>query len=976
MTRKAALAVGTAVGAMVLAGSPVAAQTIATATPTPTTSTSTKPLKPMYRNVRSFYRNVRSFWGDVNPFYRNVRSFWGTDVDPYYRNVRSFWGTMDPAAMASAAGAPVYAGIGPFWDSVGGSWSGFAPQWIDAGAYDYSTVGTYLTAQAQVRALVGTSKGFWGAAVTKKTGKTFEAGFSDAFLTRYNLNLNDPTSFARLSQENRAAFFLDWYDGLMAFSGTDHADWWMKAINWTPQLSQRAAGVSSTGAALPGGTSSVLGLVDMYSAKSTDITAGRVMNLTPLAGNLTGHGEGVMGLVVAPHDGKGAMGVAPGARVIAYNPFDSQGGADWAGVAAGIQAVASRGATVVNLSLGASGYTLHPEWRNVFKQSVVETHKDKTLYIIAAGNEGLTQSGRVDMKDALATTFILVGSVGPGGISDFSNRPGSTCLVEGTSACEGSSQLEKSGYLRNRFIVAPGELILVSDGAGGLSRQSGTSVAAPLVAGAVALVQDRWPHLRGKPRTLAKIILGSARDLGAPGIDDVYGVGMLDVQAALSPLNYSTLKYYLTSSTGSTQNETYVSSIRSATTRASWAAKNMYLHAWEELGEANRDFLIPLSSQLHGQTRGGEYFQDYIYNRMIGALGTTTFTGSRGASGFTDGARTKLVDRGDGWTLSMTGRLVNGYAIGAQTRRMQLRSSAEITAPDSRFAFAFGSGDGAAAIGGGTGLSLQSDFDPYTGGANPLLGFASGGMHAGVRMALAPAVEIKAGFSRNSGSRGTDLYGVTDLADRAAIAKLGRYRADVGTMRVDYRPANWLTLSASASRLAEDDALLGVRSLAYSGLTGNTVTTGMTVGADVQLGGGFSLVGAATRSRSATDDTAGLRADGLSSTAYQAGIAKTGLLGKSDRLRLTVAQPIRVTGGSLELTQLQMIDRETGETALITERFDMAGVQPSRLVAEGLYGAPLMNGRAELGLWGRAELRDQDAGTPRVMIGSQFRLGF
>ena len=78
-------------------------------------------------------------------------------------------------------------------------------------------------------------------------------------------------------------------------------------------------------------------------------------------------------------------------------------------------------------------------------------------------------------------------------------------------------------------MVAPGELILVSDGQGGVTRQIGTSFAAPLVSGAIALLHDRWPWLSNFPVETANIILNSAKDLGAPGVDAVYGHGLLDV---------------------------------------------------------------------------------------------------------------------------------------------------------------------------------------------------------------------------------------------------------------------------------------------------------------------------------------------------------------------------------------------------------------------------------------------------------------
>ena len=50
---------------------------------------------------------------------------------------------------------------------------------------------------------------------------------------------------------------------------------------------------------------------------------------------------------------------------------------------------------------------------------------------------------------------------------------------------------------------------------------SGTSMAALVVAGAAALLQARWPAPKNAPETLARILLTSASDLGASGIDDV-----------------------------------------------------------------------------------------------------------------------------------------------------------------------------------------------------------------------------------------------------------------------------------------------------------------------------------------------------------------------------------------------------------------------------------------------------------------------
>lgn len=922
------------------------------------------PLRPLTQSVNPYYRNVRAFWGEVNPFYRNVRAFWG-DVDPFYRNVRAFWGDMDPAEMASQAGGPDYAGVGPFWEDQGTRWEEIATLWQNAGEYTPETERRYAGILRRLRKMVGAADQFWGDAVSEDTGSAFRRSFVSPLLKRYGIRFDDPSTLARLDAATQSQFFMEWYDGLMAHAGTDHADWWMRAINWSPDLTQK----------MGSGAGSTLGLVDDYSATSADILA-RVRDLTHRNASAGGHGEGVLSLVVSPHDGRGVMGIAPGASVIAYNPFDN-GSADWQDVSDGIQAVAAEGATVINLSLGAPGVTLSPEWQRIFTKSEINTHKDKTLYIIAAGNDGISQTGIVDMKGALDTTFIVVGSVGPSGISDFSNRPGTACLTDGGTECKASSSLKESGYLMNRFIVAPGELILVSDGKGGVIRQSGTSLAAPLVAGAVALVQDRWPWMREKPRDIAMVILGSATDLGAPGIDPVYGVGMLNVEAAMSPLDFSKLKYYLTSNDGESQNEVSVSTLRSGGIQAGWVTNDMYFTAFEKLDQVERDFLIPLSSRLYGTTRGGEYFMDFVYNRMVQWIDGASFAGRR-AVGFSDTTTTPAVDLG-GWTVQMRGRTVLGFGAAGRIYRPALHSTASVSAPSGRFGFSFGSGDGAMALGGGGALSMVADFDPYAGGANPLLGFASGGAHAAAQVSLAPGLEVRAGFTERRRIPGEEDGVGFDTIGRAIQLNPASYRADATTMDVRYRAAPWLTVSGSATTLHEPRAFLGVRPLMDGDLSGGTRTDGFTAGIEANLGAGTTLFGTATRAYARSpqrDGSLRLADDGASGTSFQAGIARVGLLGRQDALRLTVAQPLRVDGGAIELTEVQVVNRETGETGVVTQRFDLGKAQPRRLVLEGNYAAPLLDGRAQLSLFGRGELRDLDQGTPRLMAGGRIQIAF
>lgn len=969
-----------------LAPQAAGAQTLplATPTPAPTPTPSTDPQRPLASlsgTVVPSRGSIRTFSGDLSPYWGSIRTFWG-DINPFEGDVAAFWGSIRTFTEDGEQDqlAPNWGSIRTFWGDVGASWGSIRTFWGSIRTFE-ETPGDYATLAGQLDAMIDETELFWGDAVAASTGKSFSAGFADPMLAKYGIDLSDPSSLQRLDAEQRERFFLDWYDGLMNFSGADHVDHWMKQVSWSPKLTQ----------AQGSGSDAVIGLVDFYAAKDPDVTAKMVYS-GGYVNEISNHGAGVLSLIVASHDGKGVMGIAPNARVAAFNPFDASGTASWADVKRGIIEVSKRGAAVVNLSLGVPGSTFHPEWRNVFKDSGVNSLKDRTLYVIAAGNDGISQTTNVEMGGAFDSTFIVVGSVDPSGkISDFSNRPGNACLTDGgqcknpaawsrlDSLFDTSDYLKNSGLLMNRFIVAPGEYILVSDGKGGVQRLSGTSFAAPLVAGTVALIHDRWPWLKKYPRDVAKAILESATDLGAPGPDPVYGMGMLNVEAAQSALDFEKLKYYLYD--GNKKTEIKVATLKSGGIQSAWTTKNLYFSAFEELDQSHRDFLIPLTDRLVGTTKGGEYFQQFVYNRFIAWLGGTasvTAGAAPYARGFSDLRSTPMLTNVDGWSFAMTGRLVNTTPA-AGYFSPQLRSTVQVESPSGKFGFSFGHGDGAVFVGGDRAFQMTSDFDPYSGGVNPLLGFASGGSHFSTRVALSPDVHVSAGVTERRRGLGDDLRDVQDPFDRGLIRKLNRYAASAANVKVEYSPAHWLAVSASMTRLEEEDALLGVRSLEASDLAGGTITEGASVSADLSLGSGVSLFGTATgaRSHSAGRDAAmRIGSGGMLGTAFQVGMAKAGVLGKSDHVRLSVAQPLTIEAGTIDMQMVRVVDRETGEIGVVTESVDIGAPERRRFVAELTYGTPVLDGRGMLSLFGRSELKPVDAGTPRLMLGTQARLAF
>ena len=95
------------------------------------------------------------------------------------------------------------------------------------------------------------------------------------------------------------------------------------------------------------------------------------------------------------------------------------------------------------------------------------------------------------------------------------------------------------GDAQTYCLGAPGVNIRSTKVRGGYEELSDTNVAAAHVAGAVAVLKSAFPNLN--PAELVSVILNTADDLGASGVDDVYGYGRLNLARATEPLGFRTI---------------------------------------------------------------------------------------------------------------------------------------------------------------------------------------------------------------------------------------------------------------------------------------------------------------------------------------------------------------------------------------------------------------------------------------------------
>ena len=945
-----------------------------TPTPSPAPSTAApaptpNPVKPLYGNIKPFYGdvdpsygNLKPFYGNLKPFYGNLKPFWGNlkpfwgDTGAFYGDLKSFWGVTVPTV---GAGAPNYLAIGDFWTNAGGSWDQLFTTWSpQTGAADYGAATT------QLKALVDSSRTFWNSAVQAKTGKSFDDGFANTVLAKYGLNLADPTSLSKLDQTDQALFFLDWYDGLMNFSGADHVDWWMKSVNWTPALTQQQGN----------GTHTIVGLLDMTVSGDATLTKS-IVKANGISDFTNGHGAAVASLIIGPHDGQGTMGIAPGAQVVAYNPFDATGTAGWTDITNGVQMLKASGASVVNMSLGVPGSTFDPGWNNVFTDLKVLLTLKNTVFVFAAGNDGVVQTKDINWTPLLKPGFIVVGSVDvTGKISNFSNTPGSACLTAAVGLCLGD-------YLRDHFIVAPGEMILVSDGHGGVIRESGTSFAAPLVSGAIALLQNRWPWLANYPVETVKIILDSAKDLGAPGVDDVYGHGELDVTASQSPLNFNNLTWYAVDASGkkTAQSRQAVLTAYTTQSQSTWDAKGAYFYAFEAIGATQRDFAIPLSVKLIGQnvtTANGsqDQFQAYLLSRMDAWATGATAKSSNGFAAFNgfNSMETQVANR---WGADMTLTLApRGKRQGFVDDGPDFQSSLKVQGEKAHLMFGYGDGAPAlAAFGAGAGFTQSADYDATRGGANALLGLASGGGYAGWGYKLSNRLEVSAGILERSERRDTNLLPML----RRSGAASDTYQAGAQIMSLNYRPTDALTLSAGYTHLHEATGLLGIQSLDPADFGNGSTTDGYSLGFNWAVSPKLSFVGMGTLGHTRQTDGSqqlAVSRDGLTTSSYEAGVQGKDLFRKGDRLQLTVSQPMVIERGALKLTGVEVVDRDTGELGVVTHDINISGQR--RIAGEALYAFPIQKGDGYVALFGRAETLTNAGQAQAYTAGARYRLRF
>jgi WD40 repeat protein len=226
------------------------------------------------------------------------------------------------------------------------------------------------------------------------------------------------------------------------------------------------------------------------------------------------HGTFIAGLIAADDDNDLFVGIAPGVKLMNLRflredlSFKEE---DWVKLVSSIDYAVNNGADVINLSLQANG--IPPR---AVKEAIERAYTSGVIIVGVTGNN-----------------------------RNYVTYPGNYSEVIAVSSITSSHQLSStSAYGDQTEICAPGnEVYSITGYDTSIVTGSGTSFAAPIVSGIIALMLSLNPDL--SIDTIRTILQETSTDLGVTGKDPLFGFGLINALFALQELIFDPLIYTL-----------------------------------------------------------------------------------------------------------------------------------------------------------------------------------------------------------------------------------------------------------------------------------------------------------------------------------------------------------------------------------------------------------------------------------------------
>lgn len=357
------------------------------------------------------------------------------------------------------------------------------------------------------------------------------------------------------------------------------------------------------------------------------------------------HGTQMASIAAGRLDGNGTVGVAPDAKLVLFQAGSSISssnglvgtGINMDAVIRGMTLAEKAGASVINLSLGsnfdpnfqagtvqvspgifrapnnynsaATGGKSYLYGTTMKSVAAFANATSSAVIVVASGNAGTKYA---QMPAAFATQtdangnllmggrVLIVGNVvgdGKGGwtMNNNSNQAGTLCNSFTGNVCNDKY------YVKDFYVVAPGTGMwgavpdagrsaagIKSGGTDGIGGVTGTSPAAAVVSGGVALLKQAWPQLSSAQ--MVHLVKTTATDMGAKGVDEVYGWGMVNFDKATQPQGLVTIANFKGYGTAIPLTASGVASSGSASIKTSSVLQNV-----QGLDSYNRNYTLDMT---------------------------------------------------------------------------------------------------------------------------------------------------------------------------------------------------------------------------------------------------------------------------------------------------------------------------------------------------------------------------------------------
>lgn len=385
------------------------------------------------------------------------------------------------------------------------------------------------------------------------------------------------------------------------------------------------------------GQGQIVGIIDNGVSATNPTLEGQIAGQTTISvasdpsfdgGNVSavnaGHGTAVAQIIVGNRVGAFQQGVAYDAQAYSIKVGGDDGKISLDAATAAIEAMSASGVRIVNNSWNMKanpGFFDMAALDRLAAAAYDHVVNHNGLFVWANGNEGAQNPGllsrlpRQYSYSELYYSWLTVGAVDE-----------NLELAAYSNAC---------GYAKNWCLVAPGSVVVMDanaqqgDATYGYNEMSGTSFAAPQVSAAAALLMAKYPWMTSA--NVQNVLLTTATDLGAVGVDDVFGHGLLNTGKAINgPSSFLTSQTFnVDAGTYSFSNDIVVPSYYSMTKAGVGTlvlSGNNVINAGMSVTGGTLANTGSITSVMNVEA-GGAYAGNGVFNGNIGSKGTIRVAG-------------------------------------------------------------------------------------------------------------------------------------------------------------------------------------------------------------------------------------------------------------------------------------------------------------------------------------------------------------